>query len=93
MFSSPVTPHLLRTFQFPFVENQNYILAEQTSTYKRSIDLVDKLVVFYSRCGTPVFHSPKRDKITPANQLQWPIFNGFYHPDTELKLHTSTYIL
>ena len=93
MFSTDATHHLQHTFQFSFVENQNYILAEQTPTYKKWIDLVDKLVVCYYRCGTPVFHSPKRDKITPANQLQWPIFNGFYHPDTELKLHTSTYIL
>ena len=35
MFSSHVTPHLQHTFQFPFFANQNYILAEQTPTYKK----------------------------------------------------------
>ena len=90
MFSTGVTPHLQHTFQFPFVENQNYTLVEQTPTYKKWIELVDILVVCYYSCGTPVFHSPKRVKSTPGNQLQWPIFNGFYHPDTELKLHLPT---
>ena len=35
MFSSHVTPHLQHNFQFPFFANQNYILAEQTPTYKK----------------------------------------------------------
>ena len=35
MFSCHVTPHLQHTFQFPCFANQNYILAEQTSTYKK----------------------------------------------------------
>ena len=47
MFSSHVTPYLQHTFQFPFFANQNYILAEQTPTYKKSIELVDELVVRY----------------------------------------------
>ena len=45
MFSSHVTPHLQHIFQFPFFANQNYILAEQTPTYKKWIELVDELVV------------------------------------------------
>ena len=35
MFSNHVTPHLQHTFQFLFFANQNYILAEQTPTYKK----------------------------------------------------------
>ena len=35
MFSSHVTPHLQHTSPFPFFANQNYILAEQTPTYKK----------------------------------------------------------
>ena len=45
MFSSHVTPHLQHTFQFPFFANQNYILAEQTPTYKKWTELIDELVV------------------------------------------------
>ena len=47
MFSSHVTPHLQHTSQFPFFADQNYILAEQTQTYKKWIELVDELVVCY----------------------------------------------
>ena len=42
MFSTDVTHHLQHTFQFSFVENQNYILAEQPPTYQKWIDLVEK---------------------------------------------------
>ena len=47
MFSSHVTPQLQHIFQFPFFANQNYILAEQTPTYKKLIEMVDELVVYY----------------------------------------------
>ena len=52
MFSSHVTVPLVtprdsHIFQFPFFANQNYILAEQTPTYKKLIEMVDELVVYY----------------------------------------------